>query len=162
MSRLLMLILSLVFLLTGCVKPGKVKLGGCPVISAPAECTNPDVETEPKIVVTINGPRSGKSDSKVGDTVTVVPANLCVLPGTTIEVDIMGEDKNGDGIPDKEPPGTAILPKKFKNIWLVASNVQDNRKIHITVPKEAQPGDYDYSIVTSTGDCIDPRLHVRN
>lgn len=164
MFRLVLFLVSIVLFLSGCVKTGQIDLGGCAVVAVPQECEEPEIALVPKLEVVVTDESGDAKGTRDGGGVTVRPLNLCVIAGSTITVDI----KDDAGV----LPGVAILPKRFRDTWLVKSSAKDENQIHIKVPDDAgDPAkdadddgwvEYDYSIVTSQGGCVDPRFHVRN
>jgi hypothetical protein len=126
-----------VVLLSACVKPEQVIIGGCEKLKPPPACTGS--KSNPVVTINIQGK------------IVVSPPNVCAQPGATVEININ---------PKPELPATvALIPKILTNTWLLGGNSEDSDKILVHIPLEAK-GNYDYSVFTASGDCVDPRMHV--
>ena len=142
-------------LIGGCVRNGEVKLGGCPRLAVPECVNNKDVDDVPFIDITIADARKRAESDRGEDVVNVEPSNLCVSPGDTIRINI--NETVGESA-----PLVGLIPKRYRNTWLIASSASDPGRITLQVPDGTPEGDYDYAIVTSDANCVDPRLRVRN
>ncbi len=140
-------------LLGGCVKDGEVKLGGCPRVVLPECVINKDVADVPFIDIIIADESKRAAADKGEGAVSVEPSNLCVEAGDTIRINI----QNTVG---ESGPLVGLIPKRYKDTWLIASSATDPGTITIEVPDGTPKGNYDYAIVTSAGSCVDPRLRV--
>ncbi len=166
MFKLLIVLFSLVLVLSGCLKRGEIKLGACPVVEVPViDCNQVEILENPVVDVEISDDGASKgADGKGGGRVAANPPNVCVEPGSTVKFVIKGVGT--------EYPGFAVLPKRFDDTWLVAGSAENDGTLSITVPADLADSsrdkdndgwsEYNYSIVTSEGACVDPRFHVRN
>ena len=160
-------------MLSGCnlgPKDGEVSLGGCVEEEVLGVCTLNQDESGANVAVlsiTNDGARSGKRGST--GRLTVTPDFLCARPGELVRLEIAGDDT--------EKLRVGVLPARYRQAWLVGSNGVDRGEIRMYVPSCAEHdpdsverkqcltdvlGEYKYSVVTSEGSCIDPRVHVRN
>lgn len=100
-----------------------------------------------------------KTDPKVTiytNTMTFDPPIICAEPGKQIKFTL-------DPPPQDIEGSAAIIPKNYKDAWLAGTNVPNSKKINIKVPSWVSTvTTHDYMFITSTGDCIDPRIEVTN
>ena len=83
---------------------------------------------------------------------------VCPRKGQVVHFDITGP---AAGPHKLEKGSVTIFPKKFGSSWLVGTNSADANVIDIVVPDFVEEGtDHDYLIVTASGLCVDPRVHV--
>jgi hypothetical protein len=122
-----------------------IEFPGCEIIDIDA-CPNPNSGNPPIMIQVINTPGVKK--------IEVLPNKICANQGDVLHFDIIG--------PPAGPGSVTIFPKKFVDSWLIGTNSPTASEIEITVPSFVlDTSDHDYLVVTSTGLCVDPRIHVR-
>ena len=84
--------------------------------------------------------------------IDIVPDTICAANSDVLEFTIIG--------PPAAEGSVAILPKDSVDTWLIGTNYPDEDKITIFIPTFVASGDHYFAIVTSTGLCVDPRVHV--
>ncbi len=155
------------FFLGGCnfgPKDGEVALGGCPAPTTVDFCVENMVGEVNVVEITVVGGSRGEGKTARGEHLSVTPEFLCVDRGDTIRLEI------SDEVSEKLRVGT--LPRRYGNTWLVGSNTANPGQIELRVPAklpecdaadaEGKVCEFKYAVVTSTDDCLDPRIHVRN
>jgi hypothetical protein len=110
------------------------------------DCPNPRPEDpRPEIQIQI-------IDTAGTQKIDIVPDTICAANSDVLEFKIIG--------PPADEGSVAILPKDAVNSWLVGTNYPDEDRIKIFIPSFVASGDHFFAIVTSTGLCVDPRVHV--
>ncbi len=139
MKMKLLLVLSASLLVSSCTTTGIVGAQNCVVHQPPVDCT--DTPVSPAVTLNLT-------------TMKANPPNVCAGPGETITIKL---------VPEPAEVGTvAVVPKNFADTWLIGTNSPDKGKIEIEVPAWVPTiTNHDYGFVTSTGDCADPRVHVK-
>ena len=164
MKRNLWVLLPAVLLATACVPQTqdlakkRVKVDDCGDVKLPPKCEGEANKNNPVVNVTFTGRGTPKVD----------PASVCASSGSILTVRLEEHVENGNGKVEKRSPArksVATLPKYPRDIWFFRTNDVDDKDnpgnsgvIHIDLPTQA--GDYDYSILSSKGECADPRVHV--
>lgn len=91
--------------------------------------------------------------TKAASQYVFTPGKICAQPGKTIVFKLLPPPQNLLGT-------AAILPKNPTDSWLSGTNWEDKDEIKILVPEWVSEGPHNYAFVTSTGDCVDPRVEV--
>ena len=145
MNKKILCVLPLSFLVVACTsQQGLVKVDSCSTTkSIPRVCSeHPGQGPKPGPHVTVN-PSNWS---------TIHPANVCIRPGDTLTIQL--------------PPSTvlstvATIPKQGDDFWLIGLNSTDNRRVFLTAPDSLPKGEYEYTIITASGGCLDPRATVQ-
>lgn len=150
MNKKALFVLPLSLLTIACAQPpeqppmetlGELRIANCVMANVPTKCTpNPGT---PEVTVHVAGKAPLGAE----------PKNRCANPGSDFVFKIVPPTTNASSV--------AIIPKNPLHTWLIGTNYPDGGKITIHVPAvTALSTDYNYSIVTSDGRCLDPRIHV--
>ena len=132
---------------------GDIEIPDCEPLEIDKFCTN-NIPGEPGL---------GPSNPKVNINVTppgivVAPKFVCAMQGSTIEFRVNGP---AGGPHEVEAGDVSVIPKKTTSPWLTGTNFPDKGLITITVPDSVPHGsEPEYYIVTNSGHCLDPRIHV--
>ena len=108
--------------------------------------------------IVIVGPCTGPRDNPTvtinvsAKSIVAAPPNVCAAEGEDIVFTIVP--------PNTETKTVAVIPKNPLHIWLIGTNFPDGGEIIIPVPDTLPEDDYNYTIITSDGKCLDPRIHV--
>ena len=139
MNKIILFVIPLSFFLTSCAEQNRIRIGGCESPPPVKVCTGSFAD--PKVTVNINKPLNAS------------PPNVCAQQGTTIVFTI---------VPATAEEGSVlIIPKDVADTWLTGRNSPDANKIEIPVPTDLKPDTpHDYIVTTSSGKCLDPRVHV--
>lgn len=129
--------------MAGCVAPATRTVGGSATACAAYTITVTDCDGD-------------KNDPIVDiDTVALTfdPPIICSKKQRTIKFELNPPPEDKDGT-------AAIFPKDFTDAWLTGTNVPNKNRIMIKVPHWVAKKTYQYMFVTSTGNCVDPRVEV--
>lgn len=138
MNKKILCVLPFSFLVVACNQQALVTSQSCEKKTPDTHCTPNSGPNGPFVNVTPNS-------------WLVVPSNVCVTEGDTLEIRIQG--------PTPEPGTVVTYPKKGFGNWVFGSNSSDEKKITLTVPPKPEDQDYTDYYIMSVGDgCIDPRI----
>lgn len=154
MNKNILCLTSLVFIVTACALDGPepedvcgdLDVSKCDSVTLPVDC-------------------EGKDTGQHFVNVNVQPTPIIVAPpNRCIDTKDFGREVTFNITPASVAEGTVwICPKDSADTWLEGTNSPDNHEIVIEVPESDYPDDgerHDYTVVTTEGKCLDPRLDV--
>jgi hypothetical protein len=131
--------LSLIVASSGLWSQEPANVAGCVKRPATERCVdNSGGGTTPFVNVTANG-------------WAVVPTNVCVTAGDTLEIRFQGN----------APTLNTMTTRPYGNSesWLIGSNSSNKSTITLTVSAGHETGDFfDYAIFSESDGCVDPRV----
>ena len=157
MNRNILCLTSLVFIVAACAPDS-------PAPGPEVVCEDLDVSKCDSVTIPVDCEGKGTGQHFVN--VNVQPTPIIVAPpNRCIDTEDFGREVTFNITPASLAEGTVrICPKDPADTWLEGDNSPDNRKIVIEVPERDYPVDgeiHDYTVVTTEGKCLDPRLDVR-
>ena len=144
MNKKTLLVLPLSLLAIACVHRDvditDIVIPGCEIEVIVGPCNGP--KDDPKVTINV----AAKS-------LVAAPPNVCAGPGEDIEFNIVPASAEASTV--------AVIPKNPLHTWLIGTNFPDEGEIIIHVPHTIPIGQVaNYTIITSDGKCLDPRIHI--
>ena len=138
MNKVFLSVLPISLLIVACAPANRIQVGQCVSQVVVGPCTGP--ANNAKVTVNTSG------------ALNAAPPHVCAAPGTDIVFKI---------VPPPATTGTvAIVPKDAADTWLVATNFPDKKNIVVHTPSGSADSYHDYSIITTAGACLDPKIHL--